>query len=143
MLSLRRSKICDDRVHPQIQDRANCRPYPLDVQVRGKRALRNCQPAAGRGRQSAIPGQEQEREPRAGGGGERSYPLGKSEVRIGTGAMPRYREFARAGAVQRTWTAPDGNSKMFKILELKGAESAAAAQVGQHRYSTREEALAA
>jgi hypothetical protein len=58
--------------------------------------------------------------------------------------MPRYREFARTGAaVQRTWTAPHGNSTMFKILELKGADSAAAAQVGQHRYPTREEALAA
>ncbi len=32
---------------------------------------------------------------------------------------------------------------MFKILELKGADSAAAAQVGQHRYPTREEAQAA
>jgi len=57
--------------------------------------------------------------------------------------MPRYREFARAGAVRRSSTAPDGNPTMFKILELKGAELAAAAQVGQHRYSTREEALAA
>jgi len=57
--------------------------------------------------------------------------------------MPRYREFARAGAMQRTWTAPDGNPTMFKILELKATQSAAAAQVGQHRYSTREEALAA
>ncbi len=58
--------------------------------------------------------------------------------------MPRYREFARTGAaVQRTWTVPDANSTMFKILELKGADSAAAAQVGQHRYPTREEALAA
>ena len=45
--------------------------------------------------------------------------------------------------MQRTWTAPDGNPTMFKILELKGTQSAAAAQVGQHRYSTREEALAA
>jgi hypothetical protein len=45
--------------------------------------------------------------------------------------------------MQRTWTAPDGNPTMFKILELKGADSAAAAQVGQHRYATREEALAA
>lgn len=57
--------------------------------------------------------------------------------------MPRYREFARAGALQRTRTASDGNPAMFKILELKGTQSAAAVQVGQHRYSTREEALAA
>ncbi len=57
--------------------------------------------------------------------------------------MPRYREFARAGAMQRTSTAPDCNPTMFKILELKAAQSAAAAQVGQHRYSTREEALTA
>ncbi len=57
--------------------------------------------------------------------------------------MPRYRRFARAGAMQRTWTAPDGNPTMFKILELKATQSAAAAQVGQHHYSTREEALAA
>jgi hypothetical protein len=32
---------------------------------------------------------------------------------------------------------------MFKILELKGAASDVAAQVGLHRYSTREEATAA
>lgn len=32
---------------------------------------------------------------------------------------------------------------MFKILELKSADPAAAAEVGEHRYSTREEALAA
>jgi hypothetical protein len=57
--------------------------------------------------------------------------------------MPRYREFARAGAVRRSSTAADGNPTMFKILELKGTQSAAAAQVGQHRYSTHEEALAA
>ena len=57
--------------------------------------------------------------------------------------MPRHREFARAGAVRRSSTAPDGNLTMFKILELKGTQSAAAAQVGQPRYSTREEALAA
>ena len=57
--------------------------------------------------------------------------------------MPRYREFARAGAVRRSSTASDDNPTVFKILELKGTESAKAAQVGQHRYSTREEALAA
>jgi len=57
--------------------------------------------------------------------------------------MPRYQEFARAGAMQRTWTVPDQNPTMFKILELKATQSAAAAQVGQHHYSTREEALAA
>ncbi len=45
--------------------------------------------------------------------------------------------------MHRTWTAPDRNLTMFKILELKSAVSAAAAQVGQRRYSTREEALAA
>ena len=45
--------------------------------------------------------------------------------------------------MQRTWTVPDQNPTMFKILELKGTQSAAAAQVGQHHYSTREEALAA
>jgi hypothetical protein len=32
---------------------------------------------------------------------------------------------------------------MFKILELKSTASDAAAQVGVHRYSTREEATAA
>jgi len=45
--------------------------------------------------------------------------------------------------MQRTWTVPDQNPTMFKILELKATQSAAAAQVGQHHYSTREEALAA
>jgi len=45
-------------------------------------------------------------------------------------------------SARRSWMAPEGKSAMFKILELKGVDSAGTAEVGRG-YSTREEALAA
>ena len=47
---------------------------------------------------------------------------------------------AKRGAINLQ--GPRGKPVMFKILELKGTESAPATEVGRH-YSTRAEALAA
>ena len=54
--------------------------------------------------------------------------------------MPRYSYLTRTGAAVPDGT--EGKPTMFKILELKGVDSAATAEVGRG-YLTREQALAA
>ena len=78
-------------LHPQIQGRANRRSHPINFSVRSKRALRNRQSAAGGGRKSAVPDQEQKRIPRACGSGERSYTFVETAIRSLTRATSRYR----------------------------------------------------